>query len=84
MEKKVKLAAIALALALLLLAWAPWMDEQEVHDRVLREKAQKDGTIDRQTGVLVCDYKVGWLPFGRWVGSCEGAYFVTFYGQILS
>jgi len=23
-----------------------------------------------------------WFPFGRWVASCEGGYYVTFWGQI--
>jgi len=46
----------------------------------LREESQKQGITD---GILICDYKVQWLPFGRYVASCEGGYFVTFWGQML-
>jgi hypothetical protein len=49
----------------------------------MQEKASIDGTIDKQTGELICDYNVTWFPFGRWVASCEGGYFVTFSGQII-
>lgn len=69
-------------LILTLLAWAPWLGDQAIHDRVMLEKARIDGTID-QNGNLICDYNVVWVPFGRWVASCEGGYFVTFYGEIL-
>jgi len=74
----------------LLLAWAPWLDDREIHDRVFRERAHKDGTMGWVTlpngteeYTLICDYNVMWFPFGRWVASCEGGYFVTFYGVIL-
>ena len=70
-----------LLLFLLLLAWAPWLDNKEIHDKVFQERARIDGTIDKQTGELICDYKVGWFPFGRDAASCEGSYFVTFWGQ---
>ncbi|MEM2842102.1 MAG: hypothetical protein QW201_02225 [Thermoproteota archaeon] len=93
-------------LVLAMLAWAPWLDNKEIHDMVLREKGKLDGTIQPidkvvaseealrdmmeysrihgiTDGILICDYKVMWLPFGRWVASCEGGYYVTFWGQIL-
>ena len=70
-------------LILFLLVWAPSMDNQAIHDKVFQEKAHKDGTIDRNTGELICDYNVNWFPFGRYVASCEGGYFVTFYGEII-
>lgn len=81
MKQKIKIVIAAIALLLLLLAWAPWLDDQAIHDKIFQERAHIDGTIDKQTGELICDYKVGWLPFGRYVASCEGGYFVTFYGQ---
>ncbi|RLG19695.1 hypothetical protein DRN67_02025 [Candidatus Micrarchaeota archaeon] len=46
----------------------------------LKEESAEHGIID---GILICDYKVRWVHFGRWVASCEEAYFVTFYGEIL-
>ena len=102
-------SSIALVLFLiffLLLFWAPWLDDKEIHDRVLRERGQRDGTIvpiekviaseealqemieyskahGVEDGILVCDYKVMWFPFGRWVVSCEGGYYVTFFGKII-
>ncbi|MEM2125196.1 MAG: hypothetical protein QXQ53_02230 [Candidatus Methanosuratincola sp.] len=82
--------AAILIMAAGLVVWAPWLDDQELHDRVLREKAEKDGTMgwvtmpDGSTEyILICDYKVSWVPFGRWVASCEGGYFVTAWGQIV-
>jgi hypothetical protein len=69
--------------ALFVLAWAPWLDDQAIHDMVFDARAHIDGTVDKQTGELLCDYRVMWCPFGRWVASCEGGYFVTFWGTIL-
>lgn len=83
MKKNTKIIIIAVLLLLVLLAWAPWMNNQAIHDRVFQERARIDGTIDKQTGELICDYNVMWFPFGRWVASCEGGYFVTFWGKIL-
>ena len=84
MKQKTKITITAIALFLLLLAWAPWLDDQAIHDRVFQERAHIDGTIDKQTGELICDYNVMWAPFGRLVASCEGSYFVTFWGQTLA
>jgi len=83
MKKNAKIALIMALVIMLLLIWAPWMDNQAIHDRVFKEKARIDGTIDKQTGELICDYTVMWFPFERWVVSCEGGYFVTFWGKIL-
>ena len=83
MEKNKKLVLIAALLVIFILAWAPWMNNKKIHDKVFEEKAKIDGTIDRQTGELICDYSVRWFPFGRTVGGCEGGYFVTFWGKIL-
>lgn len=67
---------------LFVLVWAPWLNDQELRDRVFAERAHKDGTI-LPDGTVLCDYQVSWFPFGRWVASCEGGVFVTFYGQII-
>jgi len=83
MKNKTKIIVIIVLLIFLLLAWSPWMNNQAIHDQILQEKARIDGTIDRETGELICDYNVMWFPFGRYVASCEGGYFVTFYGKIL-
>ena len=83
MKIKVKAVLILVLLGLMVLAWAPWMDDKAIHDKVFEERARIDGTIDKQTGELICDYKVVWFPFGRWVASCEGGYYVTFWNQII-
>ena len=83
MKKNTKIILILALVVLLLSACAPWMDNQAIHDRVFKERARIDGTIDRQTGELICDYNVMWFPFGRYVASCEGGYFVTFWGKML-
>lgn len=81
MKANIKILAVVLLTALLF-AWAPWLNDQKIHDMVLQERGRTDGTIDKNGGII-CDYKVGWMPFGRWVASCEGGYYVAFYGQIL-
>lgn len=73
---------IFLVVAVIVLTWAPWLNNQNLHDKVFEEKAKIDGTIGKK-GDLICDYNVGWAPFGRWVASCEGGYYVTFWGKIL-
>ena len=106
MKQKTKALIIAAVLLLVLLAWAPWLDDQAIHDQVFQERARIDGTIQPiqniggseesiqalleesrkkgiYDGVLICDYKVVWWPFGRYVASCEGGYFVNFLGQII-
>ncbi len=83
MERNVKIILGVLLLVLFLLAWAPWIESKALHDQVLQEKGEIDGTINKETGELICDYSVMWLPFGRYVASCEGGYFVTFYGRTL-
>lgn len=83
MKKNTKIIFILALLVLSLLAWAPWMDNKAIHDKVFEERAKIDGTIDGQTGDLICDYNVTWFPFGRWVASCEGGYYVSFWGKIL-
>ena len=83
MKKNTKIILILSLVILLLLAWAPWLNNKAIHDKVFEERARIDGTIDRQTSELICDYGVMWFPFGRWVASCEGGYFVIFWNQIL-
>lgn len=90
MKRNTKIIVIAFLLILFLLAWAPWMNNQVIHDKVFQERAHKDGTMwwvilpnGTKEYTLICDYNVMWFPFGRYVASCEGGYFVTFYGKIL-
>jgi hypothetical protein len=90
MKKGVKTIILTIVLILLLFVWAPWMDNQAIHDKVFQEKAHKDGTmgwITKPDGTrvytLLCPYNVRWRPFGRIVVSCEGGYFVTFWGKII-
>ncbi len=90
MKRNTEIIFTTFLLVLFLLAWAPWLTEKEIHDRVFKEKAHKDGTMgwviypdDTEKYELICDYDVMWFPFGRYVASCEGGYYVTFYGKIL-
>lgn len=77
-----KALIIVVSLIAVVCAVAPWLDNQKIHDQVLADKARTDRTINEQ-GELMCDYHVDWVPFGRFVSSCEGGYFVTMWGQIL-
>jgi hypothetical protein len=84
MKKNPTLVLILVLLVVLLLTWAPWLND-EVHDRVFQEKSHKDGTMGwviypdgSKKYELICDYTVMWFPFGRWVASCEEVYYATF------
>ncbi len=81
-NKKIIIIAI-ITIIVVIFARAPWLNNQSLHDKVFEERAEIDGTIDKHTGELICDYNVMWAPFGRWVASCEGGYYVTFWGKIL-
>ena len=84
MTRNKKLIIIAITTVLVVIfARAPWLDNQTLHDKVFEERAEIDGTIDKYTGEMICDYNVMWAPFGRWVASCEGGYYATFWGKIL-
>jgi len=71
-----------MVVVIVVLAWAPWLNNQNLQDKVFEERAELDGTIDKD-GNLICDYSVNWFPFGRYIASCEGGYFATFWGKIL-
>ena len=108
MKRNVKSITLTFVAVFFLLAWAPWLNDKEIHDKILKEMALKDGsavpvehykkytnvTDERlqkmieeskkkgiENGILICDYKVMWFPFGRWVASCEGGYYVTFWDK---
>ncbi|NOZ81928.1 MAG: hypothetical protein GXO63_02140 [Candidatus Micrarchaeota archaeon] len=101
---KRKIIILVIAAIILLFAWAPWLDDKQIHDRILRERGWIDGTITSpehlnltdealeklleesrklgiKNGIILCDYNVMWFPFGRYVASCEGGYYVTFWGE---
>ncbi len=82
MKTHMKIALVGVVLLFLLLLWVPWLDDQRIHDFVLRERGPIDGTIDQETGEVLCDYAVTWAPFGRWVASCEGGYFIPFFADV--
>jgi len=83
MEKRnIAVAVGAVAIILLLLLWAPWLDDGQIKEKLYEKQALRDGTIDRN-GNVICEYKIMWAPFGRWAASCEGGYFVTFFGFVI-
>ena len=88
--KRTTLIIASAILLTLVLTWAPWLNDKEIHDKVFQKKAHKDGTYGQviypdgtEKYELICDYNVMLAPYGRWVASCEGGYFVTFWGQII-
>lgn len=76
--KNKKAIIIIAASTLVLLAAAPWMNNKSIQNDILQKYGRQDGSIDKN-GNLFCDYEARWLPFGRWVVSCEGGYFVPFF-----
>lgn len=53
------------------------------NEEALREMVEYSRSRGITDGIIICDYNVRWFPFGRWVASCEGGYYVTFWGQII-
>lgn len=82
MTRNKKIIIKIIIVTIVVLAWSPWLNNQSLHDKVFQKRAAIDGTIDKHTGELICDYNVRWVPFGRWVASCEGGYYITFWGRI--
>lgn len=87
MKNMSKCVVIVSIMVILILAWVPWMDDDAIHDKIFRERAHKDGTLGwvvypngTEKYELICDYSLNWFPFGRTVASCEGTYYVTFWG----
>jgi len=73
----VKILAVIIVIFVLLVT-APWMNKQIIHDNVLQQHGKIDGSVDKNDKII-CDYEVMWLPFGRFVASCEGGHFVPFF-----
>lgn len=79
-----KFLRITLTLLLLLaafLTWMPWLNNKSIRNMVTLENGRNDGSVD-ENGQIICDYKVTIAPLGRWVASCEGGYYVSFWGKI--
>ena len=80
----------SVVLILSILAWSPWINDKEIHNKLLREKAHIDGTFGRviypdgtEKYELICDYKIEWAPFDRIAISCEGMYYINTLGYII-
>lgn len=59
MTRNKKIILIVMITAVVVVsARAPWLDNQSLHDKVFEERAEIDGTIDKYTDELVCDYNV--------------------------
>ena len=65
MAKK-KLAVVAIIL--LFLAWAPWMNDEKLTKWAIEKRAPIDGTR-LEDGSILCEYNSMWMPFGRWIAS---------------
>ena len=75
-----KLLIIVLSLLFLVLTWSPWLNEEDAKGIVAKntnfiEQHQK---LDFKPEVNVI-----WVPFGRWVTTIEGGWFVTFWGSVI-
>lgn len=79
-SKFLKIIVIALlaSIIIFILTWAPWLDNEKISLDVYKIRAHLDGTSKTD-----CKYNVMIAPLGRWVASCEGGYYVTFWGTIL-
>ena len=65
-------------IVVLLFAWAPWMNNAIVKEEFLTVHPELRGFYDECPEPYVL-----WVPFGRWVGNCEGGWIMSFWGEIL-
>ena len=71
--------SIIVIVAIILLAIAPWMNNEKIKETITQEKGKINHTVD-ENGNLICEYKISWFPFGRSASSCEGGpYFIGFW-----
>ncbi len=75
-----KLLIIVVLVAVSLLAWCPWIDEEFVKNRV----SQQANFADQHKNLgSKPEVHVFYAPFGRWVTTIEGGWFVTFWGEVI-
>lgn len=78
MKQYQKIILIISTFIILVLAWAPWMDDEKTKEKVLSAHPDLRGMFQECPEPYVI-----WFPFGRWVGNCEGGWIITFWGRIL-
>jgi len=78
MKKSIKVISALILFIFLLFALAPWMNNEVAKEKVLIVHPELRGAHNE------CPepYTI-WIPFGRWVGNCEGGLIISFWGEIL-
>ena len=72
---------------LILLAWAPWINDNYAIDKVIKDYGGSDKPFNDFHGAKTigeANFTVSWFPFSRVVGvPSEAVWFVTFYGGVI-
>ncbi len=89
MNTRTKLIIIAFAIAVavtLIFAWAPWVTDDYVIDKVVEKLGGPDtrfNYLNQDLAVKDIPKEVGWLPFGRYVTfPGEAGWYVSFSGSV--
>ena len=89
MEKRAKLVIITAVIAFVVIvvfAWAPWVKDDYVVDKVVEKLGGPDSRfsyLGQDLAVKDIPKEVSWLPFGRYVTfPGEAGWYVSFYGNV--
>ena len=89
LKNRAKLIIIATAIAVaatLMLAWAPWVTDEYVIDKVVKKLGGPDTRftyLGQDMAVKNIPKEISWLPFGRYLTfPGEAGWYVSFYGSV--
>ena len=80
MENKTKAITIVAILLIVVLAWAPWISDEYVLNKV---KANSNFKSQHPSGIENSEINVFWLPFGKGVATYEGLWYIPFFGFVI-
>jgi len=80
MKIKTRIILIIVILAILLLAWAPWITDEYAINKV---RKNSNFISQHPSGIQDFEINVFWLPFGRGITTYEGLWYVSFFDFII-
>ena len=87
MQTKIKVIIILVVVIVFLLAWAPWLTDEYVIDKVTEKLGGPDAQyfyLSETMPIKDIPKEVSWLPFVRFIAfPGEAGWFVTFYGAVV-
>jgi hypothetical protein len=86
MKTKIKIVIIVIFLVLAVLAWAPWLSNEEAIGLVVAAMGGPDADfhyIGETMPLGEVIKEIAWIPFGRYVTLPGEGWFVTFYSGVV-